>query len=373
MRILFFSPYYYPYISGLTMYPYRIIEHLKNKHHITVLTFQKPSTKKQNFSDRKIKIHYMPYLFTFSKGFISPQSLFFFAKELSLHDVVFLNLPSVEGLFLALYARFLHKKIISLFHCNVILSHKNPIHYIVEKVLKIATSIQMKLSDKIISNEDYFKNQQFPKSLKKKAVYTLPPIIYHSKNKKYANKLKKIKGNKVWIGFAGRIASEKGIEYLIDAASNIENCELVFAGPGKTTAGEKNYFQKIREKLKQSRICFHMFERVTNSELTSLFKTIDILVLPSINQTEAFGMVQAEAMLSGTPVIATNLPGVRIPIRLTKMGILIPPKNVKQMTKAIKEILKNKSKYANNTLTANAKRIFSITRTYSFYDKLFAE
>ena len=51
--------------------------------------------------------------------------------------------------------------------------------------------------------------------------------------------------------------------------------------------------------------------------MSSFYKSIDLLVLPSINQTEAFGMVQAEA-IAGTPVIAGNLPGVRIPIKLTK-------------------------------------------------------
>ena len=39
MKLLFFSPYYYPYISGLTTYPFKILKYLAKDHKITVLTF----------------------------------------------------------------------------------------------------------------------------------------------------------------------------------------------------------------------------------------------------------------------------------------------------------------------------------------------
>jgi len=75
-------------------------------------------------------------------------------------------------------------------------------------------------------------------------------------------------------------------------------------------------------------------------------------------------------MLTGTPVIASNLPGVRVPIRLTKMGEIVKPKNPQQISKAIIKILKNKNKFSNNFLINKAKKIFDINKTYQFYDNL---
>ena len=50
------------------------------------------------------------------------------------------------------------------------------------------------------------------------------------------------------------------------------------------------------------------------------YAACDVLVVPSLNSTESFGLVQVEAMLCGTPSIASNLPGVRQPPLMTGMG-----------------------------------------------------
>ena len=92
--------------------------------------------------------------------------------------------------------------------------------------------------------------------------------------------------------------------------------------------------------------------------------------MPSVNQTEAFGQVQVDAMMLGTPVITTNLPGVRVPVRETKMGIIISSEDSLKLARAIQEIVKNKSTYSNSTLVQHARKIFDINKTYEFYDTL---
>ena len=72
------------------------------------------------------------------------------------------------------------------------------------------------------------------------------------------------------------------------------------------------------------------------------YRRIDLLVLPSVNRTEAFGIVQAEAMLSGIPVVASDLPGVRAPIKLTDNGELAAAGNPKALMQAIIKVMENR-------------------------------
>ena len=376
MKILFFSPYFFPYTSGVTTYPLKILKYLSKKNKITVLTFHHDHKLSNQVTQNQITINRMSYLFRISKGFISPQSLIYFFYKAKSTDLIILNQPNFEGLFLALIGKIFQKKIISIFHCQVFLEG-NLITKIINSVLNISMKIQLNLSNKIVVyTKDYINSLPYFEQLKNKTLEVLPPIEKPKKNKKFLKKLLNEKKKNVWIGYAGRISSEKGLEYLVETIKQLNNktINLIFAGPyGKDVTGENKYYEKIIIMLKEFRINYLFLGNLTSEQLGSFYKSIDLLVLPSINQTEAFGMVQAEAMIAGTPLIAFNLPGVRIPIRLTKMGIIVEPKNVNQLSLAIKDILKNKNKFTNNQLIKNAEIIFDIKKVYKFYEILINE
>ncbi|KKQ64360.1 MAG: Glycosyl transferase group 1, partial [Candidatus Shapirobacteria bacterium GW2011_GWF1_38_23] len=80
---------------------------------------------------------------------------------------------------------------------------------------------------------------------------------------------------------------------------------------------------------------------IEHDNLSTFYKNIDCLVLPSINNLETFGIVQAEAMKCGVPVVASNLPGVRVPVQMTGMGEICEIKNVDDLAKKINIVLKN--------------------------------
>ncbi len=373
MRILFFSPYFYPYISGITVSPKRILYYLNNNNNnITVLTFL--FKKQSTTNNQQLTIKYIPYSFKISKGFISPQSLIYFYKYAKETDIIILNQPNFEGLFLALLGKLFHKKIISIFNCQVFLAN-NIWNIVINFFLNFSMKLQLILSNKIVTyTKDYFDSLHYLKQFKKKTIFILPPIDKTKPNSRFLKSLLKMKQSSIWIGYSGRIASEKGIEYLVYSINQLDikkNVKLVFAGPyGKNVAGENSYFQKIIMMLNKYKINHTFLGNLDDKQLSAFYKSIDVLVLPSINQTEAFGMVQAEAMISGTPVIASNLPGVRIPIRLTKMGKIVEPKNSEQLKKAILELLENKNKFVNDKLIKNAQEIFDIKKVYKFYEDL---
>ena len=65
--------------------------------------------------------------------------------------------------------------------------------------------------------------------------------------------------------------------------------------------------------------------RVDDDEKARLYRTSDVFVFPSLDRSEAFGLVALEAQASGTPVVASDLDGVRTVVRDGETGRLVPP------------------------------------------------
>jgi glycosyltransferase involved in cell wall biosynthesis len=73
--------------------------------------------------------------------------------------------------------------------------------------------------------------------------------------------------------------------------------------------------------------------------MAPFYANLDVLLVPSLNSTETFGLVQIEAMMQGTPTVASNLPGVRVPPTLTEMGLVVPIGDSEALAKAILRIV----------------------------------
>ncbi|MGD9129725.1 MAG: glycosyltransferase family 4 protein [Candidatus Woesebacteria bacterium] len=373
MNILFFSSYFHPYISGITTYPLKLFSHLVNKYQITVLTFKHDQNLESKEKIKDLKIIRMPFLFKLSKGFISLRSVLYFSQYARKNDLIILNIPNAEGFLLVLIAKLFKKKVLLIYHCQVFLDG-SLFNQIINKILNLSVSCQLKMSDQIIFyTKDYFNSLKSLKKYRYKTKFVFPPVSKLAVDKNYLSDLIAKKNKKTWIGFAGRVAREKGIEYLIKALSRLDkkNFALIFAGPfAKQVVGEEAYYQSIVRQLERSKIEYYFLGLLKGKKLGAFYKAIDVLVLPSINQTEAFGMVQVESVFSGTPVIASNLAGVRQVIKRTKMGLLVSKANEEELAKAVQRVLKNKERYANNRLIRNAEKIFDENKNYRFYENL---
>jgi glycosyltransferase involved in cell wall biosynthesis len=99
------------------------------------------------------------------------------------------------------------------------------------------------------------------------------------------------------------------------------------------------------------------------------FSSIDVLVVSSVNSTESFGLVQVEAMLQGTPVVATDLPGVRQPVLMTGMGKVVPLRDPQAIADAVVDILDNRDAYIRPR--AEIEKMFDLKATLTRYLELF--
>jgi glycosyltransferase involved in cell wall biosynthesis len=75
--------------------------------------------------------------------------------------------------------------------------------------------------------------------------------------------------------------------------------------------------------------------RVGDDDLPRYYAASDLVVLPSVTRGEAFGVVLLEAMACGKPVVASDLPGVRVVVRTTGGGRLAPPGDATALAGAI--------------------------------------
>jgi len=101
--------------------------------------------------------------------------------------------------------------------------------------------------------------------------------------------------------FTGRLVYYKGVDVLIDSMSYVD-AEYVVIGSGPL---EEEMRRKALELGKADRL--HMMGHVSDEDLAAWYHAADVLALPSVETSEAFGLVQIEAHGAGTPVVSTLL------------------------------------------------------------------
>ena len=132
----------------------------------------------------------------------------------------------------------------------------------------------------------------------------------------------------------------KGLGVLIEALSGLrdEEWSLVVVGDGSLRQG---YEEQVRLAGIEKKV--HFMGSVSHTDLPRLYRMADIHAFPSTERAEAFGLVALEAAASGTPSIASDLPGVRTVVLDGVTGRLIQPKNVSALRAAIQELIGNAS------------------------------
>jgi glycosyltransferase involved in cell wall biosynthesis len=141
------------------------------------------------------------------------------------------------------------------------------------------------------------------------------------------------------LGLAGRVASEKGYEYLAQALPLVwekyPTARVVHAGSWKGVIGEEAYLAKVEAMIRPFGDKWKSLGFLSDEEFMRFFAACDVLVFSSLNATESFGIVQIEAMSKGTPVVASDLPGVRQPVLQTGMGRIVPVRDPAALAEGI--------------------------------------
>ena len=168
----------------------------------------------------------------------------------------------------------------------------------------------------------------------------------------------------------GRLVYYKGFEYLIDAMQHVHG-KLLIVGDGPLRADLE---RQIVARGLQSKV--QLLGEIQNEHLAPYYRAAEVFAFPSVARSEAFGIVQLEAMACGLPVVNTDLDsGVPSVSRDNETGLTVAPRDPVALARALNTLLENPALRAVFSAAAR-KRVHSefssermTQRTMSVYDQ----
>jgi glycosyltransferase involved in cell wall biosynthesis len=353
MRVFIALTYYRPHYSGLTIHAEREARSLvENGHQVSVLTSRFDDQLPAYEIANGVEIIRPKVRMRVSKGVIMPSMPYWAWKLARRADVVHLHAPQFDAAYISLISRLLGKPVVLTYHCDLRLP-AGFIHAVANRVSNLVNHITARVSQVIVHNtRDYAEHSPFLQRYLDKLYPILPPVEVTSIDEKViANFREKyaIKPDQPIIGMAARLATEKGVEYLAQALPLVlekyPRARVLFVGPYQDVVGEEEYARKLNPLIERLNEHWSFLGVISPQEMAAFFHESDVTVLPSINSTESYGLVQVEAMTCGTPVVASDIPGVRVPVIRTGMGTIVPPANAHKLAEALIAILDNPDQY----------------------------
>ncbi len=379
MKILEMLTYYHPHVSGLTIYVERLSQALvRQGHEVTVLTAQYDDSLPREEMMHGVRVIRVPVAFRISKGVIMPSIGFHATKWTRWADVVHLHLPQFDAPGFALRGRLFGRPVVLTYHCDLQLP-TGTFNRIVDGVVKTMNQIAGSLSHAVVTyTRDYGTNTPFLNQYLEKKLHIIPPpvdLTPTTKNEAEAFFEQHSLNGRQIIGISARLATEKGVEILLNALPHIlekhPNALVLHAGPYQNVLGEEAYAERLEPLFQKYAANYIRLGTLHGAELTAFYKNLDCLVICSLNSTESFGLVQIEAMRNGVPVVSSNLPGVRQSVAMTGMGEVVPIGDHLALAQAVNRVLADKASYQRSAELISDS--FSPDQTANEYLKLFTK
>jgi len=374
MKILMGLDYYRPNLSGLTLYAATLAESLAARgHEVSVLTHRHRPELPRESVENGVRVVRAPVAARAGKALISPSILSRALSEVPRSDVLHLHAPLVPAVPLSFVASTLRVPIVVTYHCDLkVPARAGP--RLVETVARVAQDFALDRAERIVTNtEDYARHTPALADRIEKVEWILPPVVAPapaSGDREAVRRRFGVAGSPI-VFFLGRFAEEKGLLVLLDAFAEVRrrhpSAALVLAGA--TDLPGESVLDRLRPSLADPASGIAAPGEVDPAALGDLFSIADVFVLPSINSTESFGMAQVEAMLAGVPAVASDLPGVREPVRMTGMGEIARAGDAVDLSRAILRVLADPAAYRRPR--AEIRERFSSETTVSRYEDLY--
>jgi len=335
LRILEINKAYYPHVGGIETLVKQYAENFEKKSDLRVLVCRDGRGKTIHEKINGVKIIRSGSLGTYFSCPLSLSFIFKFKKIAENADVIHINMPFPLADLALLLSGYKGRMVIS-WHSDVVKQKKLLFFYkpIMIKLLKRADLI-------LAATQGHIDGSPYLSGFREKCriiPYGINIGEYLSIERKPVLSEKLIDKSSVKVFFTGRLVYYKGVDILLKAFRNVRNCELFIAGTGTL----ENQLKSYAEKYNMNNVHFLGF--LSDDDLKCAFADCDIFVLPSVANSEAFGIVQLEAMVYSKPVINTSLstgvPHVSVD---GVSGITVEPSKPIQLANAINMLAEDKN------------------------------
>jgi glycosyltransferase involved in cell wall biosynthesis len=350
MKILIVLTYYRPHISGLTIYAERLAKAFVSRgHEVTVLTsgFKKELAAEEIVEG--VRIVRAPVLFRLSKGVIMPTFGLIANRLVREADVIQLHLPQFDAAGISFRGRLLRKPTVITYHCDLLMPPG-----LFNRIANLGVSFMNQLTGmfthRIVTyTQDYAENSAYLKRYFNKLKIIPPPVVLPAVKKESVESFAREhnpQNRHPVIGMATRFASEKGVEVLLKALPEVlsvyPDAVVQFVGTYQKVFSEQAYFERLRPEIEkfQESGNWQFLGELDPEQMAKYYPNLDVLTVPSLNSTEAFGLVQIEAMMNGVPCVTSSLPGVRQPVKIHDMGAIFPIADSKALASSLISVLK---------------------------------
>lgn len=374
LKILSILTYYYPHWTGLTAYAQRLAEGLAERgHQVTVLTSLHDPTLPREEMYRGVRIVRLPALVGFSRGVILPSFPGVAYRLIQTHDVVQIHTPLMESWLATCLARLAGRKVLFTHHGDLVM----PAGVWGQFIERVGTWMMVqaeRMSARIsIHSEDYARHSSFLGSFLHKMAYIYPPVVIPEPDSVAARAWRDrlgLNSNRL-VGFAGRFVEEKGFDYLFKAIPYVleawPDARFIYAGDFPVY---EDFYGRCAGLLDgyDDHVVFLGLIR-DRQEMANFYRMCDVFVVSS--RSDCFPSTQIEAMLCGAPVVCTDIPGAREAVKVSGMGLIVPPRDEKELAEGIIRML-NDSTPCRKT-RAEIANVFNLQRTLDQYEALLAE
>jgi len=379
MKILTVLTYYRPHTSGLTIYAERLAQAFaKRGHQVTVMTTQYDPSLKNEETINGVRVIRVPVAARISKGVIAPTFGWVATKLVAQHDIVQLHLPQFDAPGVALRGRLFGKPTVLTYHCDIQLP-PGLFNRVVNTVVDFQNNMAGMLANHIVTyTQDYADNSPYLSRYASKLTPILPPVEMPDPLPGAVQAFAEehhVRERRPVIGMVTRFASEKGVEILLGALPAIlkkyPKAQVLYAGQHQNVMGEQAYFDRLAPQIREYEVSGHwtFLGNLDPVQLSALYPNLDVLTVPSLNSTEAFGLVQIEAMMNGVPCVPSALPGVRQPVTMHGAGRIARIGDSADLAEAILGVLNEPQKYRADV--TSIKKSYDPDSIAAEYEKLF--